>query len=100
MLDFAEWRRAVHDRRNKLEEIEDQTKYRKIKLRGPTAPEAGCLLRDPVEIFAKDKELTELEYRRARIVDELKYLENTGDYPPDAPEKYNAKSVLEESCKR
>ena len=91
MLDFTEWHRAICDRRNKLAEIEDQMKYRKIKLRGPIAPESGCLMRDPVEIYAKDKELTELEYRRTRISDELKYLENTGDYPPDAPEKYDAR---------
>lgn len=90
MLDFAEWRRAIGNRKNKLEEIEDQMKYRKIKLRGPTAPEAGCLMRDPVEIYAKDKELTELEYMRTRISDELSYLEHTGDYPPDALEKYDA----------
>ena len=90
MLDFAEWRRAIGNRKNKLEEIEDQMKYRKIKLRGPTAPEAGCLMRDPVEIYAKDKDLMELEYTRARISDELKYLEYTGDYPPDAFEKYDA----------
>lgn len=88
MLDFTEWRRAICDRRNKLEEIEDQMKYRKIKL---LAPEAGCLMRDPVEIYAKDKDLMELEYTRARISDELKYLENTGDYPPDALEKYDAR---------
>ena len=91
MLDFTEWSRAIGDRRNKLVEIEDQMKYRKIKLRGSISPEAEYLLRDPVEIYAKDKELTELEYIRVRISDELKYLENTGDYPPDAPEKYDAR---------
>lgn len=92
MLDFVEWRRAIGDRRNKLAEIEDQMKYRKIKLRGPIAPES--MMRDPVEIYVKDKDLIELEYTRARIADELKYLENTGDYPPDAPEKYDARVLI------
>lgn len=91
MLDFTEWRHAIGDRKIRLAEIEEQMKYRKIKLRGPTTPEAGRLLQDPVEIYAKDKELMELEYKRKRIADEINYLENTGDYPPDATEKYDAR---------
>lgn len=100
MLDFTEWCLAISDRRNKLAEIEDQMNYRKIKLRGPVAPETGCMMRDPVEIYTKDKELIELEYTRARITDELKYLEATGDYPPDTPVIYNATTTSGSSYKR
>ena len=99
MLSFIAWTEAIYSRNNKLEEIADRIKYRKLQIRGPVAPVVQSLpyrlcINDSMSDddikakYATDDILIKLSYEEEKLKKEISYIENVGELPPEDALKY------------
>lgn len=91
MMGFEEWDSMVEEIENRIDKVNKRLSFRRLEILGPRSM-AGRSIRDSEEDTRKvdaDRTIQELEYMKQILVNQLDYIQRTGELPPEIDDHAN-----------